>query len=94
MISGTELRSFIPPQVRKMNPKLRQICGCDICIIPEGMNIDLIRFSTRPLIYLQQNSAGRHTRNILFINTSYAHYKDKVFPDGDFLHATIKYAAQ
>ena len=77
-----------------MTPKLRQICGCDIFIIPEGMNIDLIRFSTRPLIYLQQNSAGRHTRNILFITTSYAHYKDKVFPDGDFLHATIKYAAQ
>ena len=25
LISDTELRSFIPPQVRKMNPKLHQI---------------------------------------------------------------------
>ena len=28
LISDTTLRSFIPPQVRKMTPKLCQICGC------------------------------------------------------------------
>ena len=29
LISDTALRSFIPPQVRKMTPKLRQICRCE-----------------------------------------------------------------
>ena len=39
MISDTILRLFIPPQFRKMTAKLRQICGCEICIIPKYMHI-------------------------------------------------------
>ena len=76
-----------------MTPKLHQICRCDICIIPKDMNIDLNISRTRLVTYLQQKSVGIHIRNILFITASAAHYKDKVFPDGEFLHATIKYAA-
>ena len=41
LISDTKLRSFIPPQARKMTPILRQICGCGICIAPKGIQIDL-----------------------------------------------------
>ena len=37
MICDKTLRLFIPTQVRKMTPKLRQICGCEICIIPNHM---------------------------------------------------------
>ena len=37
LISDTTLRSFIPPTVRKITPKLRQIFGCDICIISKDM---------------------------------------------------------
>ena len=33
-------------------------------------------------------------RNSLFSTKSDAHYKDKVFPDGECLHATTKDAAQ
>ena len=33
MISDTKLRSFITPQISKINPKLFQICGCEIFII-------------------------------------------------------------
>ena len=51
-------------------------------------------FRTRLVTYLQHKSVGRHIRNSLFSTTSAAHYKDKVFLDGEFLHATIKYAAQ
>ena len=40
LISDTTLRSFISPQVRKITPKLRQICGCELCIIPSGIQID------------------------------------------------------
>ena len=35
LISYTTLSMFKPPQVRKMTPKLRQICGCDLFIIPK-----------------------------------------------------------
>ena len=40
-ISDATLRSFIPPQVWKITPRLRQICGCELCMIPKGINIDL-----------------------------------------------------
>ena len=43
---------------------------------------------------LQKNCVRVHTHNSSFITTSSAHYKDKVFPDGEFLHSSIKDAAQ
>ena len=39
---------------------------------------------------LQQKSVGRHIRNFLYSTTSAAHYKYKVFSDGEYIHATIK----
>ena len=94
MISDTILRLFIPPQFRKMTAKLRQICGCEICIIPNDMKLNLNIFRKILVIDLQQKYVGRHTCNSLFITTSVEYYKDKVFPDGECLHATIKNAAQ
>ena len=90
LINFTILRSFIPPKVQKMTPKLCQICGWEICIIPKGMQIDFNILRTRLVIYLQQKSVRCHTRNSLFITTSYEHFKHKVFPDGNFLQTTIK----
>ena len=46
LISDTRLRLFIPLKVRKMTPKLRQICGCELCIIPKDMQIYLNIFRT------------------------------------------------
>ena len=94
LISDTTLRSFLPPQVHKMTPKLRHIFGCEICIIPKNMHIDLNISRTRIVTYLQHKYVGRHTRNILFSSTSAAHYKDKLFPYGEYLHATMKDSAQ
>ena len=42
LISDTILRLFIPPQFWKKNPRLRQICGCDIFIIIKDIHIVLI----------------------------------------------------
>ena len=85
---------FIPPHVRKMTPKLLQICGCEIFIIPKDMWIDLNIFRERLVTDLQHNSIRRHTRNSLFSTTSVACYKDNMFPDGECLHAIIKYDTQ
>ena len=90
LISDTKLRSFIPPQVQKITPKLRKFCWCELCIIPKDVYIDSNIFRTRRVPYLQQKYVKSHTRNSLFSTTSSTHYKEKVFPDGDFLHATIK----
>ena len=81
LIRDTTLRSFIPPQVRKMTPKLCQICGCEICIIPKDININLNIFRTRVVTDLQQKYVVRHIHNSLFNTKSAAHYKDKVFPE-------------
>ena len=94
LIIDTTLKSFISPQVRKVPHKLRHICGCKLCIIPKDMQIYLNIFRTILVTYLQQNYVGRHTRNILFSTTCYAHYKDKNFPCDECLHAIIKDSAQ
>ena len=73
-----------------MNPKLRQICGCEICVIPKDMQIELNGFRKIPVKYLPQKSVGRNTCKSLFSTTSAASYKDIVFPYGECLHATIK----
>ena len=82
LINDTILRSFIPPKVRKKTPKSHQICGCEPCINPKDMQIDLNIYITTLVIDLQHNSVGRYTRNILFSTKSAAHYKDKVFTYG------------
>ena len=41
-----------------MTPKLHQSCGCELCIIPKDMNIDLNIFITRLVTYLQHKSVG------------------------------------
>ena len=94
LIIDTSLRLFIPPQVWKLTPRLRQIFGCDIFIVPKDMKIDLNIFKTKLVTDLQHNYVGRHTHNIAYITTKDSHNKDKVFPDGENLHATIKNAAQ
>ena len=94
LISDTILRSFILPQICKMTPKLCHICGCEICIIPKGIQLYLNIFRTRLITYPQQKCFGRHTRKNLSITTSALHQKDKVFPYGGFLHDTIKDVAQ
>ena len=73
-----------------MNLKLRQISGCGIYIIPKDIRVYLNIFRTILVTYLQQRYFGIHIRNSLFSTKSSAHYKDKVFPDSEFLDATIK----
>ena len=77
-----------------MNPILRQICGCEICIIPKAMQVDLNRFRTKRVSYSQHKCVGIHTQNNAYSNTSYSYYKEKLFPGGDCLHDNIKYADQ
>ena len=79
LIIDTTIGSFIPPQVWKMTPRLRQICGCWISIIAKDMKIDFKIFRTRIVIYLEQKYVGRYTVNSLFSTTSASHYKYKVF---------------
>ena len=58
------------------------------------MQIDLNISITRIVTHLQHKSFVIHTHNSLFITTSAARYKYKVFPDGNFLHDTIKGSSQ
>ena len=74
-----------------MNPRLRQICGYELCIITKDIHIDVNIFRTNIVTDLQQKYVGIYTTNSVYSTTSAAYYKDKVFSDGVFLHATIKY---
>ena len=74
-----------------MTPILRHIYGCGIWIITKDIQINFNISRKKIVTILQQKSFGIHTCNSAYINTSAAHYKKKVFPDGDCLHATFKY---
>ena len=54
LISDIALRSFILPQVCKTTPNLRHICGCELCIIPKDVTIDLNVFIKRLVKDLQK----------------------------------------
>ena len=58
------------------------------------MQIDFNILRTNRVSYLQQKSVGRHTSNSEFITKSAVYYKEKLFTDGECLHANIKDAAQ
>ena len=77
-----------------MTPRLIQICGCELCIIPKDMHIDLNIFRSNIVTDLLQKSVGRHAHNSEYSSTSAASYKDKLFPYRECLHATIKDAYQ
>ena len=57
------------------------------------MQINLNIFRTDIVSYLQHKSVGIHTYNSAYSTTSDAHYKEKVFPDGELVHYNIKYEA-
>ena len=75
LISDTTLRSFVSPQVLKMTPKLHQICGCKIFVIPKDMHINLNRLRTILVTDLHHESVGRYKSNSIFSTTSAAQYK-------------------
>jgi hypothetical protein len=38
LISDTALRFLLPPQLRKMTPGHKQMCGCELCIVAKGLH--------------------------------------------------------
>ena len=71
-------RSFIPPQISKMTTRLRQFCGCEVCIIPKDKKFASNIFRTKLVTYLQKKYIGIHKMNSAYITTSDAHYKENV----------------
>ena len=58
LIIYSTLRWFIQPQVRNKTPKLCQICGCDLCIIPPYMQINLNSLRTILVTYVNKILLG------------------------------------
>ena len=52
--------------------------------ISKNIQIGLNRFRTNLVTDLQYKSVGKHTRNSAYITKSDTHYKEKVFPYGEF----------
>ena len=73
MRSDEILRSFIP------TPKLRYICGCNVCIIPKDVHIDLNIFRTNLVIGLQQRYIRRYTRNSSYSTKRSSRCEENIF---------------
>ena len=53
LISDTRLRSLIPPFFKPMTESMRQVCGCEMCIIIERHQTCLNEFRRRQLKKLE-----------------------------------------
>ena len=51
-------------------------------------------FITKTVTDYNKSQLGEKTQNSAYSTTSATHYKEKLFSDGEFLHVTIKDAAQ
>ena len=47
LISDTALCSFLPPQLRRMSERHKQMCGCETCVISASMQQSLNAFHSR-----------------------------------------------
>ena len=47
IISDTALRYLLPPQLKKMTEAHKQMCGCETCLVPDGLQKSLNAFRCR-----------------------------------------------
>ena len=76
-----------------MTPRLREICGCEKCIIPKALHKVLLKFRTNHLKHLQTLVEQSRTRNQQQIQQRLTMYQNQAFPNDEPLHATLKQAA-
>jgi hypothetical protein len=59
LISDTALRYLLPPQLRKMTPGHKQMCGCEICIVAKSLQGSLNMWRHREV---KKRDSIRYTR--------------------------------
>jgi uncharacterized protein YciW len=60
IISDSVLRCLLPPQLRKMTARHKQMCGCEVCLTVIGMQQSLNAWRHRLLRKLKDESAASY----------------------------------
>jgi hypothetical protein len=91
VISDTALRALLPPQVRTMTKKHKQMCGCEICIIMRQQQMSLNAYRLALLKRLEKEASEFEDDERRQIATSRAEqYRNAMYPNGAHLHAKPK----
>ena len=56
IISDTRLRSILPPQLRRATQRHKQMCGCEVCLVPRSHQQSLNAFRCRHIRTLQRKA--------------------------------------
>ena len=85
LISDTALRSLIPPNIKKMSDKYKEMCGCEICIMAKSHQSDLNAYRLYMLKRMQKSKVDTNTTGL---------YKYAVYRNNKHLHEKPKDALQ
>ena len=77
LISDTAFRSLIPPNIKKMSNKYKQMCGCEICIMAKSHQLDLNAYRLSLLRRLEKSGIDREKSRL---------YKHSIYKDNKHLH--------
>ena len=91
VISNTALRASLPPQVRSMTKKHKQMCGCEVCIITRQHQMLLNAYRLSLLRQLEKEASEFPDNARKQIATVRAEqYRNTILPNGSHLHSKPK----
>jgi hypothetical protein len=91
VISDTALRALLPPQVRSMTKRHKQMCGCEVCIIVRQQQMSLNAYRLSLLRRLEKEASEFPDEASKQIATVRAEeYRSTILPNGTHLHSKPK----
>jgi hypothetical protein len=92
-ISDTALRALLPEQARRMTPRHKQMCGCEVCIQIRSLQQSLNAWRHRKLKLLTELAAAATSEEEQeAIDTRKLSYKSQVMPNDEIWHPQPKMA--
>jgi hypothetical protein len=96
LISDTALRALLPPQVRTMTERYKQMCGCEICIVVRSMqsSLNIYRLDLLKRLRNDASTFRPNTRNRRIATERAEAYAGAIYPNGQHIHGRPKDALQ
>ena len=88
VISNTALRVLLPPQVRSMTKRCKQMCGCEVCIIIQQQQMLLNAYRLSLIRQLDEEALeypDKARKQIAMVRAQ--DYRNTIFPNGTHLHS-------
>ena len=76
LVSDTSFRSLIPPHIKYMTTKYKQMCACEICVMIKSLQHDLNQYRLSTIRLLKNRGLSFDPLNNLGVKTNSYDYRD------------------